>query len=282
MNKNNLTLIGEKLNSKTPMLIMLAPAFLTDFKFPDIIHQLKKLGFDKVTEITFGAKIVNKEYHKLLKKTNRLVISSPCPGIVHTISHNFPKLKKNLAKIDSPVVAMSKICKKEYPNHEITFLSPCEFKKIEASKTKTIDWVIDFEQLKKLIKEKNIKKPKFKKKNLTFDKFYNDYTKIYPLSGGLSQTAQINRILKKKEIKVIDGILNVMEFMKNPDPKIKFVDCLFCDGGCIGGPHTTKKISIDKKSKILKQYLKQSKRKSIPENRKGLLKRAKNLKFTKQ
>ena len=35
-----------------------------------------------------------------------------------------------------------------------------------------------------------------------------------------------------------------MKYIAKPNPKVKFVDCLFCDGGCIGGPHTNKKLSI--------------------------------------
>lgn len=281
MNKNNLLEIEKRLKSKKPMVIMVAPAFLTDFQFPDIIWQLKKLGFDKVTEVTFGAKLINKEYHNLLKKSKKLVISSPCPGIVYTISHSFPKFKKNLAKIDSPAVAMSKVCKQEFPNHDCVFLCPCEFKKIEASETITIDWVLDFDQLKTLLKKYNIKKPIKNKKKIRFDKFYNDYTKIYPLSGGLSETAKINKIIKKKEVLIVDGILEVREFLKKPNPKIKFVDCLFCKGGCICGPHTTKQKTILKKQKIIRKYLENSKKQSIPEDRKGLLKKAKDLKFTK-
>lgn len=282
MNKNNLEAIEKKLKAGKKMLIMIAPAFLTDFKFPDIIHQCRKLGFDKVTEVTFGAKLINKEYHKKLEKSKDLVIASPCPGIVYTISHNFPELKKKLAKIDSPVVAQSKVCRKEYPKHDIVFLCPCEFKKIEAAQTPTIDWILDFDQLKELLKKNKIKKPRFKnKKKIHFDKFYNDYTKIYPLSGGLSETAQVRKLIKKDELLIVDGIVDVMEFLKKPDPKLKFVDCLFCKGGCIGGPHTTKKLTIPQKNKVIRKYREQSKRQAITEDRKGLLERAEGLSFTK-
>jgi hypothetical protein len=38
---------------------MLAPSFAVDFEYPSIISQLNQLGFDKIVEVTFGAKIVN-------------------------------------------------------------------------------------------------------------------------------------------------------------------------------------------------------------------------------
>jgi iron only hydrogenase large subunit-like protein len=279
MNKNDILEIEEKLKKKTPMVALVAPSFLTDFEYPTIIYQLKKLGFDKVVELTFGAKMINREYHKALKKSKKLVIASPCPGVVSTITNNFPQLKNQIIKIDSPLIAMAKICKKEYPKHKTIFISPCDFKKIESENSKYVDGVIDYEQLKELLKKNKIKRPLLKNK-YQFDKFYNDYTKVYPLSGGLSETAHLNDILKKDEVKVIDGIADVMAFLKNPDPKIKFLDCLFCVGGCIGGPHTNKKITINKKHKRVMRYLKKSKKENIPEDRKGLIKKAKGLKFT--
>lgn len=279
MNKNNIQQIEEKLKKKVPMIALVAPSFLTDFEYPTIVYQLKKLGFDKVVELTFGAKMVNREYHKLLTKSKKLVIASPCPGVVSTLQNNFPKLKNQIALVDSPLIAMAKICKKHYPKHQIVFISPCDFKKIESENSKYVDGVIDYEQLKELFKKYKIKKPFLKGKH-QFDKFYNDYTKVYPLSGGLSQTAHLKDVLKKDEVKVIDGIADIMKFLENPDPKIKFLDCLFCVGGCIGGPHTNKEISLDKKHKRVIKYLEKSKRESIPEDRKGLIKKAKGLKFS--
>jgi len=278
--KNNIQQIEKILKDKNQKKIALvAPSFVIDFKYPNLIWQLKKLGFNKVTELTFGAKMVNREYHKLLKKSNKLVISSPCPGIVTTVSNKFPKLKNNIAKIDSPVEAMAKICKKHLPDHKTIFLSPCDFKKIEAEKSKYIDGVIDYDQLKELFKKQKMKNPLFKKK-IKFDKFYNDYTKIYPLSGGLAQTAHVKDILKRDEIKIIDGINDVVKFLKNPDPKVKFLDCLFCQGGCIGGPHTNKNLSIKHKHKLVIKYMKKSLKECIPEDRKGLLKKANGLNFS--
>ena len=179
MEKNNIPKI-EKLLKKEKCIALLAPSFVTDFTYTSIVWRLKKLGFDKVTELTFGAKMINAEYHKLLKKSKGLVISSPCPGVVSTITNKFPKLKNKLAKIDSPVEAMAKICKKHFPKHKTIFISPCDFKKIECENSKYIDGIIDYDQLKELFKKYKIKKPLFKKK-IQFDKFYNDYTKRFPL-----------------------------------------------------------------------------------------------------
>lgn len=280
MSVNNIQEINTILKSKTPCLIMLAPSFVIEFPYPSIISKLKKLGFDKVVELTFGAKMINREYHKQLKKSKKILIASPCPGIVNTIKTKFPKYKRNLAKIDSPMTAMGKICREHYPKHKIFFLSPCDFKKMEADSCNCVDYVIDYEQLHELFKKYKIHRPLFTRK-AQFDKFYNDYTKIFPLSGGLGKTAHVKGILKQEEIKVIDGINEVIKFLDAPEPKIKFLDCLFCVGGCIGGPHTTKKLSIPQKHKKVMKYLRKSKKEDIPEDRKGLIKKATGIKFTR-
>ena len=280
--KNDINKITSELKKGVKMIALVAPSFVIEFSYPKLITQLKKLGFDKVTELTFGAKLVNREYHKLLEKKNKkLIISSPCPGIVELIKQRYPKYKKKLALIDSPVIAMGKVCKKYYPKHKTVFLSPCDYKKIETSKTKYIDYIIDYQQLHELIRKNKLTNIKVPKEEL-FDKFYNDYTKIYPLSGGLAKTAHVKELLKKDEVKIIDGAKKVIKFLENPDPKVKFLDVLFCEGGCIGGLRTSKKLSIPAKRKKVVSYMKKSEKKSIPEERKGIYEKAKDLKFTKK
>jgi len=265
---------------KGKYIAMLAPSFVVDFDYPCIVHQLKGLGFEKVVELTFGAKIVNQHYHKILKNNSKgLFISSVCPGIVQMVKEKYPPYFKNLMKVDSPMIATAKICKKVYPRHKIIFISPCHSKKIEANSSDFINYVIDYSELREIIKKCKLKK-NFNK--IHFDKFYNDYTKIYPLSGGLTKTAHLKGILKKDEFIFIDGIKNVIKFLENPDKKIRFLDVTFCEGGCISGPCVASKLSILKKKKIVLNYMCASKHEDIPETRKGLISQAEGINFDKK
>ena len=267
-------------NLKFPLkgkyVIMLAPSFIVDFQYPSVILKLKELGFDKVVELTFGAKMINREYHSVLEKSDKLLISSVCPGIVETIQGKFPEYKENLIKVDSPMIAMAKICRKTYPKHKIVFLSPCNFKKSEAKQSGIIDYAIDYRELKNLLEKINIKN---NSRKVHFDKFYNDYTKIYPLAGGLSKTAHLKGVIKKKEVKIIDGINEVSRFLKKPDRKIRFLDANFCIGGCIGGPCINSKENIKKRKNRVLEYMESSKYEDIPDYKRGLVKKAEGIDF---
>lgn len=278
MEKNNIEKIEKVIKSKaTKSIAMIAPSFVVDFKYPSIINQLKKLGFEKVVELTFGAKMINRDYYEMLKKTNKILISSTCPGMVNYIKTNFPQYEKNIIRIDSPMVAMGKICRKYFPKYKIIFISPCGMKKVEAEQHKEIDYIIDYAQLKTLFEKNNIKEDN---SIVQFDKFYNNYTKIYPLSGGLYKTIHTKDILKQNQIKVTDGIKEATDFLLNPDKKVLFLDCLFCNGGCIGGPFTNNNISTIKKKKMVNRYLKIAKKEDIKDCRKGIIKKASDIKFS--
>ena len=272
--KKNLEKLKFPLKGK--YVAMVAPSFVVDFSYPSIILQLRELGFDKVVELTFGAKMVNREYHKFLENSKELAISSVCPGIVDIVKNRYPQFKENLIPVDSPMIAMAKICRKTYPGYKTVFLSPCNFKKSEASASKVVDYAIDYKELKELFAKYNINP---KKEKIYFDKFYNDYTKIYPLAGGLSKTAHLKGVLKKNEVKIIDGIGEVSKFLEKPDKNIKFLDINFCVGGCIGGPCINSKDSLKKRKKRVLSYLRLSNEEDIPNTRLGLVERAKDINF---
>jgi len=283
MKKEDIQKVQEELSNKTKLVAMLAPSFVAEFDFPKILVQLKKIGFDKIIELTFGAKMINREYHKQLESSKSLMISSVCPGIVSAIKEKFPKFSKNLARIDSPMIATAKICKKIYPKHKNVFVSPCYLKKEEAKKSKFVDFCITYPELKQLIKQKGVENliiDKQEEHKIFFDKFSNEYTRIYPLAGGLSKTAHIRGILKKEETKIIDGVVEVEKFLNNLDKKIKFLDANFCEGGCIGGPCFSKNISLTKKKKRVLDYLKRAQHEDIPRGKEGVISEAKGLKFT--
>ena len=53
-------------NEKT--VCLLAPSFPVDFCFPDIILDLRRLGFTKVVELTYAAKLINYKYIRTMNE----------------------------------------------------------------------------------------------------------------------------------------------------------------------------------------------------------------------
>ncbi len=245
-------------------LCLLAPSFVSEFEYPEVIYRLRMLGFEKVLELTFGAKMVNHAYYEILKSSiekgeKKTWISTPCPTLVNFIRVKYPELVDNLVPVLSPMGAMALICDKFYPEYKKVFIGPCVTKKLEAGEIDTVDEVLTFEELERLFKEKNIpEKVVDSKYCVTFDKFYNDYTKIYPISGGLSSTLNYSDILKKKDILVMEGLNDIMKilegFKDGMYKSYKFLDILNCNGGCINGPGMIGHRSVKERRKRVIQY----------------------------
>ncbi|HOU76253.1 MAG TPA: [Fe-Fe] hydrogenase large subunit C-terminal domain-containing protein [Candidatus Dojkabacteria bacterium] len=248
--------LDELLHSNSKSIALVAPSFVADFEYPQFINQLRHLGFDKIVELTFGAKLVNLSYYQIIKDNKEKTwISSPCPTVVQLIKRQFPHLIDNLVPVHSPMGVMSQICKKFFPNHKQVFIGPCITKKTEAIEIGGIELALTFKEINQYILEKN--PSNVSDNDHTFDKFYNDYTKIYPLSGGLSHTLKYNQILNDDQILIMEGLKELSEvFSQFKDGKHKnyvLLDVLACQGGCIGGPGMVGNSDLQaRKEKVLK------------------------------
>lgn len=265
------------LKSKIKTFLMTAPSFPIDFEYNSFVSTMKKLGFDKVSELTFGAKIVNKEYRDYINshKEQKLFITSPCPSIVNIIKNQMPDYSKYLLPFDSPMIAMAKIINHNYTNYKIVFLSPCTAKKIEAKNSNLVDAVLTFKELKEIIENEKIN---YSEKKMPFNSFYNEFTKIYPLGGGLAKSMHAKKIFLKKEIISSDDCKNIKNVLSKKG--VKFFDLLFCKGGCIGGNGIVSKDSTMKKRKKILDYMKYSSEEILGKKR-GLLKHSENIDFKK-
>jgi len=251
----------ELLDKEDDLIAMVAPSFVVDFDFPEIVWGLRRIGFSKVSEITNGARITNEQILSIiLEDKSKTWISSTCPGVVNFVKKNYPHLEENLLKAKSPMVNEGMFLKSKFKDSKIVFFSPCPLKKFEGLETKSIDLAFTFKDLNEIFEEKGVKfPPKSELVNEKFDLFSDDETKIYPISGGLRETliSMSGGKLKKEDFIVVDGILNIKSILDEFDgEKYKnylLVDILFCEGGCINGPMIVqKKTSIeDRKSKVL-------------------------------
>ena len=242
-------------------IALLAPSFPIDFEYPAIIGMLRELGFNKVTELTFGARMVNWNYVQYIKGhlDQELFIASPCPTVVNFIKAQYPDFTQYLMPIASPMLAAARIYKEHHPEYEIIFISPCFAKeKLEAvNHQDNIDMVITFTEIKEMFNLKKIKEQDFNRQYF-FDSFIQEFTKVYPISGGLGNTAHIGNLFTKKEILITDGLTNIklaLEQIKNKEKTYRFLDILNCPGGCIGGPATSKELNTEEKEAKIASYI---------------------------
>jgi iron only hydrogenase large subunit-like protein len=131
------------------------------------------------------------EYERILKENpTKRYICPNCPTIVMMINAKYPELKEYIIDVASPMVIMDRFVKKAYgAEYKTLFIGPCLAKKIEA-KQYGINYAITFKELQEIFdynKENNVAAKEFtysvtEDGTPDFDKFYNDYTKVYPLA----------------------------------------------------------------------------------------------------
>jgi iron only hydrogenase large subunit-like protein len=268
--------IKELLNlikKKSKMVAMLAPSFVIDFPYPEIIGMLKRLGFKYVVEVSRGAVETNKQLLALMKlHPDKRYITSPCSSIVRLIKNKYPELVQFLARTDSPMSATAKIVAKNYPDYKKVYIGPCFAKKLEAKEDypKLDILVLIYKELKKIFEIKKIsaKKADLPRrvkaglprrvkagKTASFD-IVGGVTRLYPISGGLAQSSGITKKFTDTEYDVISGPALVEKTLKEFPTRVelKVLDILFCDGGCISGAGIISKESIEEKRKKVTGY----------------------------
>jgi len=233
------------IEKKEKLVAMVAPSFPVVFSYPEFVGMLKRLGFKYVVEVARGAEETNKQLLALMKlHPDRKYITNPCPTIVRLIRNKYHYLVRYLSPIDSPMIAIAKIVEKEYPKCKKVFIGPCIAKKLEAKEDcPELDiLVLTYKELQDIFKCKDIYSEQ-KDKSAHFD-IIGQETRLYPVSGGLSQSSGIIKKFTDSEYDVISGPelakKALDEFIANYD--LKILDILNCDGGCIAGPGM---ISVD-------------------------------------
>jgi iron only hydrogenase large subunit-like protein len=241
------------LTKKSKVVAMLAPSFPIMYDPKTIVSILKSIGFSYVVEVAVGAKKTNEQAAAILKNNpHTRFITSPCASFVRFMRTKHSDLLHHVAfEIDSPMVATAKIVKAKWPDYKPVFIGPCVVKKLEALQDHPeLDiLVLTYRELEEVMKKVPKDEP------LTEAKFDLEEasTRIYPVDGGLTDTSGARDLLKEEEIRVVSGYKNcekaIDEFAKNN--RIRLLDILFCDGGCIIGPGISSNLSLDqRKAKI--------------------------------
>ncbi|MEI7499767.1 MAG: [Fe-Fe] hydrogenase large subunit C-terminal domain-containing protein [Bacteroidota bacterium] len=234
--------VNELLKSKCKIAACIAPSFPAEFaEITDhevLVGMIRKLGFDYVTEVSFGADIVAREYENRISRSDWVGdISSDCPAIVYFIRHYHPDMVPYLAPIVSPMVAMSRIMKKKHGEElKVVFIGPCFAKKAETTE---IDEVLTFCELRDMFNTFNIFPENTEPSG--FDPPHSGKGAIFPISRGLFYTAKNQESIPEELVIVAEGRVNYKEAIKEFEEgyiRNKHLMLLCCEG-CIMGPGTS-------------------------------------------
>ncbi|MBE2278840.1 MAG: GHKL domain-containing protein [Ignavibacteriaceae bacterium] len=264
------TLVLEMLKSEPDKkkIAVLAPSFAASFpeNYYKVITGLKEIGFDLVSEVSFGADLTSNSYiSALMEGKKKPVISSTCPAVFNFIQKYYQALVPNLATIVSPVIALGKFLRKEYgKNSKIVFIGPCVAKKAEIldeSVRGVIDFALSFAELKMIFEGESLDINTLE--DGYFDPPHSNMGKALPLAGGLLKATDLPGDVLDEEIIVVEGkekVVEIIEEIANNNINARFVDILFCEG-CISGPAIDSELNYysrrEKVIEFIKRDLKQ-------------------------
>ncbi|KAA0261307.1 MAG: GHKL domain-containing protein [Chlorobiota bacterium] len=244
-------------------IAMVAPSFAAAFpeNYEKIPAALKRLGFDTVVEVAFGADLIGSDYIEAVMNAEvRPVISTACPAVFNYIQKYYHELMPNLARIVSPMIALGRYLKKEKGEKtKIVFVGPCVAKKEEFTDSPVegvIDSVLTFAELKEMLLEENIALHDLE--TTPFDPPRAAMGKAFPLAGGLLKSTDLPGDVLDDEIIVVEGrkkVLEIIDEIADHNINARFVDILFCEG-CISGPAVDSNLNYYSKREKVIEFIK--------------------------
>ncbi|MBN2342894.1 MAG: 4Fe-4S binding protein [Deltaproteobacteria bacterium] len=222
----------------------IAPSFPAEFAgldFRVLVGMLRALGFDLVTEVSFGADLVAERYRSLmLERSNNRYIATTCPAVVGYVEKYHPEIVPQLAPIVSPMIALARALHEQHGNDlNIVFIGPCIAKKAEAVHEAVkgeVDEVLTFKELKEMFSFADIS-PKNSAPS-DFDPPHGGLGALFPINRGMLQAADMYEDLAADEIVSADGISEFVQAISEfAESKMdaKLLEVLSCSG-CIMGP----------------------------------------------
>jgi nitrogen-specific signal transduction histidine kinase/iron only hydrogenase large subunit-like protein len=238
-----------------PVAALLAPSFPVGFSTPptQVVGALRAAGFTYVVEVAYGADLVNEACRKYLEDNpTGLHISSACPAVVEYVRKYQPALTQRIMPIVSPMVATALAVKDRFGEQvRCVFVGPCVAKKAEIldpGLAGTVDEVITLTELESVLAARGVDMAGAASGD--FDPPHAGTARIYPIPGGLFESAGIGDGLADPRLIVVSGkdetvetLAGLLEGLPEDDDKgLLLVEALMCRG-CYAGPGVKSKDS---------------------------------------
>ncbi len=256
--EDSVSMVQQMMGNGFKVVALVAPSYpaVVEMSGEKFIGALKAAGFEQVWEVASGADLISEAYKKL-DLSRKFYISTPCPAVVNLVEMHYPSLIPNLAPIVSPMVATARMFRSKHsdPDIKLVFIGPCVAKKAEIEREDLnglIDVALTFEEMKELLKAKNIDTNTVASAMPDSPCASRGYT--IPLPGGLLHCMELKEELLSQSFVVSEGperCIDVISSVDNGEVKVKFLDLLLCNG-CIDGPMSGSSRSLArKKSEII-------------------------------
>ncbi len=250
------------LESDSRVAAIVAPSFpaeFVDIPTGSLVGMIRALGFDSVHEVALGADLVAAAYTRLLEDNpNGRYITTPCPAVVSYARKYHPRLIPNLAPLVSPMVAIARVLRHEMGDDlKVVFIGPCIAKKRASVDFihHEIEAVLTFAELRTMFAKRGIEPPSFAE-NHRFDPPNGGVGMVFPLPGGLLQTAHIKEDLLSGDVIIADGqeefVATISEFDQS-HAGTRLLDVLACKG-CYMGAGMTSDISMLQRRTLVSAY----------------------------
>ena len=226
-----------------PVAALVAPSFPAEFtecSDRQLVGMLRKLGFELVSEVAFGADLVADRYRQLLARSDgKRFIATTCPAIIGYVEKYFPQLVGSLAPIVSPMVATARVLRRLHgPRLAKVFIGPCIAKKGEAASERIpdeVDAVLTFAELWEMLQAGGCDPKAVELAD--FDPPHARAGGLFPIARGLLEAADIKEDLEGGQVVAAEGRDNFVDALGEFDAgelDAKLLEVLCCKG-CIMG-----------------------------------------------
>ncbi|MFV0480063.1 MAG: 4Fe-4S dicluster domain-containing protein [Anaerorhabdus sp.] len=228
---------------------IIAPAIqgqFDDATLPQIKKSIKMLGFTEIYEAAIGADAVAYyEQEELKEHVDKGVplTTSCCPAFVNMAKLHFPEqYENNVSSTVSPMMALARKLKCDFPNDKVVFIGPCLAKKQEAMEQFTaVDYVLTFEELAAMLVAKRIYCEEVEPDEGDYPSVFG---RNFAQGGGVSKA--VIEVAKEKADPdftsvYADGCFECKKqllLLKAGRFDANILEGMCCKGGCIGGPAT--------------------------------------------
>ncbi len=231
---------------KNTLYAVIAPAFVGQFGRKVTPGQVKsallKLGFKEVLEAALGAdktiELEALEYQERLAHGEQLMTSSCCPAYVAAVEKEKPNFSSYISTTQSPMAQVAKMIKRNNPEAKVAFIGPCIAKKEEGRKPETqVDYVITFEELMVWFESEGINPTE--ESDLILEG-PSSYAREFAKAGGVAAALRSYLGEDAPVTHQTEGVQNSLKALETHinNKEKGFLECMACEGGCIGGPRT--------------------------------------------